>query len=1264
MTHYSWPRDTISPGHTRGTRGQKHQPRDAAGTKGMTYSPFCSVKGYDRTRVRRLSLREYLKELTTEQEQARYPSQQAQHECQEAPERGVRGDENNSPNTTVAPAKGERDALTSLCRGDDTTSSLTHSKKSLLCGSRFPCRTTFSSKYPVFDRLGCELCVLYQMYEVDVGNELHRVQCSRKGRQSGVRCSTEVVTGEEDSAPVSEDIHTAKIITKQAVELSRNGKEEEESGASEEDARNSHKNRSGICGKKRLKTESEEDAAQSSVAQKEAKERRCGGQRNPDGHDGMEGTCDPPFGNHAFLCYRPAHSRGSSMTVSPPLATVSRAYSPYRLPSVFSVFGESQPGSEWSCGRRTSLRGFPQHGPTSGAVEESVLLRAKRGVKAGIALERKEESTFSPLVSPPPASPLREEQRPQAPPPPPSQSPPTGEETLFASSGIQKREVVEKVVISRVPTAKGRQHAEFSTFARLSPCLVSRPCSVSRQRYHYPSLIDIPNAWRRSWAKGSPYQNEGSPVAPKHQPSLEAGIPFSSVVGDIEKNFHAAWRECCAKDLKSGTAITSSTTGSTPPCRSRCASLSAFPPVTSSMWMSTNGSSEAPSQIRACLAARALTPSAEVFTKGLVQPFCQAADKNERPTAFSNVSPSPLSFPLSAGCLYLAPPTVSSSSFIKTSQALPLSEGSILLLDGGTRQYRIFASLSHDCRVAHGLAVGDVWKAVSLSYPCSSPTPKTLSLHALPGQEDDGFAMPITEGEETNPPDCASSDHEEKQEGVVLLYPWRWPSLHPCHKSSSTWVETVRCAIGYHWCLKGMGGRVQGFRVDVKSPTSSLVSSTPLSSPQGDVKVGGKAGDEESKEGKDEEKNNSMDRTTSCCMENLGIRNGLVSGPATGEGGDVVRTSSCVSSLPVPTRNILGGGSEERDEVREGGTMICLPPHYQALPLSLLSLTGDAYRQAFRLVLQTVCNLLSKRLVHGSLQGLDNLWIAVPLPKELSRNPVPKSRHHSSSVDSSEESINASPQLPHDIKSASNRGFSLPGAPCSIHLLSPPILLPLHWERCVDFRMFSDRRVGRDIPLVWDLEQDWEEGGSKGREGKKMGGERSGNGEEGEDDENHLEVWQPEGVYVSTNSPSCKVLPRGASSVPLHQGSDLLAILNEMLAMQGSRELKSEGYYEARELVSCAGDPSVPLAQLVLQTHRLLHHPSLVSDSSASSTNTEAASLSRETAALPCSKRDAHDAFHYPVNAPGVDEWRAVKEAFYEAWWRWNGAKEEEKEER
>lgn len=109
-------------------------------------SRLVSLRGFDRTKVSRISLETYKAEVTMENERSLSPS------C--APQR------------------------------------------SAILTSSHP-NTVFSSKYPVYSRLGRELSVLYQIHEVDVTDELSRVGHAQDGRRSGVRLSRELPATEE-----------------------------------------------------------------------------------------------------------------------------------------------------------------------------------------------------------------------------------------------------------------------------------------------------------------------------------------------------------------------------------------------------------------------------------------------------------------------------------------------------------------------------------------------------------------------------------------------------------------------------------------------------------------------------------------------------------------------------------------------------------------------------------------------------------------------------------------------------------------------------------------------------------------------------------------------------------------------------------------------------------------------------------------------------------------------------------------------------------
>eukprot|EP00796_Vickermania_ingenoplastis_P005217 gene5217-3735_t len=179
----------------------------------------------------------------------------------------------------------------------------------------------------------------------------------------------------------------------------------------------------------------------------------------------------------------------------------------------------------------------------------------------------------------------------------------------------------------------------------------------------------------------------------------------------------------------------------------------------------------------------------------------------------------------------------------------------------------------------------------------------------------------------------------------------------------------------------------------------------------------------------------------------------------------------CAPGLRVRGTTVEGSG---------GITAIRLPVGYRAVPLGQLTISNPgAYASCARLLLRMLSSLLSRRIVHGGLEGLDNVWVACG-----------------------------------------------PGSPAEA---APPILFPLHWERCVDFNMFADRSVGRSVALQLDDE-----------------------------------------------------VPSVAGVGFLH-GTDLRLVLHELLEMRASRTLSSDVYCAAQQLVLLATAPTQASSQLVLQ---------------------------------------------------------------------------------
>lgn len=142
---------TVSLSHS--LRQQSTNMAQATPPNETMYSPQEAVHGYDRTYVKRMSLAEYLDEIDAE-------------------ERDLRGEE--MPTATVIPQYELRRAALS---------------------SRDP-NVSFSSRFPMYDRLGRELCVLYQIQAQSLSQECYRLQHhGDASRRSGVRLSAELRLG-------------------------------------------------------------------------------------------------------------------------------------------------------------------------------------------------------------------------------------------------------------------------------------------------------------------------------------------------------------------------------------------------------------------------------------------------------------------------------------------------------------------------------------------------------------------------------------------------------------------------------------------------------------------------------------------------------------------------------------------------------------------------------------------------------------------------------------------------------------------------------------------------------------------------------------------------------------------------------------------------------------------------------------------------------------------------------------------------------------
>lgn len=178
-------------------------------------------------------------------------------------------------------------------------------------------------------------------------------------------------------------------------------------------------------------------------------------------------------------------------------------------------------------------------------------------------------------------------------------------------------------------------------------------------------------------------------------------------------------------------------------------------------------------------------------------------------------------------------------------------------------------------------------------------------------------------------------------------------------------------------------------------------------------------------------------------------------------------------------------------EERDGLTVLRLPSLYAAVSIGQMALMSGPYTGAVRLFLKMILSFLSRRMVHGSLNDLDHVWLAVRRPN-----------------------------------SCEGEGSTLPAV----------VMLPVHWEHCVDFRMFADRRVGREISFQFD----------------DMGG-------------------------------TLHTTPR-----ELRQGSDLRSVLHELLEMRASRELPYSTYRSLQQLMLSSSDPNLTHAQLIVQIHKVL----------------------------------------------------------------------------
>nr|CCC93848.1 conserved hypothetical protein [Trypanosoma congolense IL3000] len=103
----------------------------------------------------------------------------------------------------------------------------------------------------------------------------------------------------------------------------------------------------------------------------------------------------------------------------------------------------------------------------------------------------------------------------------------------------------------------------------------------------------------------------------------------------------------------------------------------------------------------------------------------------------------------------------------------------------------------------------------------------------------------------------------------------------------------------------------------------------------------------------------------------------------------------------------------------DGGlTVITLQKGYRSVPLSSVPITPRSFPTCVRLLLRMMLDLVARRTVHGTMRGMNQIFFAMSLERGAQ-----------------------------DVESAA-------------------FLIPVHWERLVDFSMFADRNAGHTIPLA------------------------------------------------------------------------------------------------------------------------------------------------------------------------------------------------------
>lgn len=1161
---------------------QKEKWSDSLQSKASTYSPLSSVKGYDRTRIPRLSVEEYRKELASE-------ACLRHGQGQEQPVgKGSRTKQDIQAAFPVSPLMTSEDIPSS---GGSFRSVGGH-KKSLLRGSRFPFHTTFSSKYPVYDRLGHELCVLYQMHEVDVASEVHRIRSTMQGRQTGVRRSTALLV---ETTRESQEEHTGKARregwedAKNACDSSKNDEEEQKRHAERTSTTDT------IAERERRTPEAEPSPSHAS------------GER--------EDTWEVKECRHEGNLFASA-SRANS---GPSASVASRSCSRYRLPSVFSIFKESRSVTESPVPMRHRT---PPGSPRVSRREQ------QRDTIAG-GKEIRWVTSFQPEhLSEHHVDASMEE----------------GKATDFYSTGTPvgyperllgaKTRRADSTTIERgddapfvVAPPMARVSGSSPTLERLASSGVT-PFAPSQDRHPYPHLIDIQPLWCRasvlhaSTATTTTTKERGGMARRgRHSSCVEDGIPYRLVAAAVEKNFRAAFETIQERPHQPR-----------PHTASRSTTASGMAMASLSVWdmeRITARSIRHPCTWPTPVGQGAMLDPRHPTQDGSA-PRCRLETAKEpRRTAAVGESSSLCvtpSSPLSSSNPFLPPPLP---------RGLPWRAGSILPLAEGTQLYRLEEALSPHARLAHGLAVGDVWRATRLSPGMDSLPSTSTDAWALEGGARVSSTAPMA-GENPHRREGSYAGRMTQEDTVVhLLYPWRFPaSIATSSDCERVAIETFRSGVGLEVCSASRVTSVRGFHIHVGPPSLSMREASEEKNTEEAWEQGANAGD--------------VWPTAAHPAHETAVRGpppfpASASSPEEREEEEIDDHAS-LSSSSVPPPFVGTSVPEKNAQDTIGVTMFSLPPHYQALPVRVLSLSGRAFQELFRLTLQTASALLSKRLLHGSLENLDHLWIAFPIPSTEGSTRPARAVGASHTLLDMEAACSVEVEE-RQCRVLTEEPLSLISSTVSS---SAPFLLPLHWERCVDFRMFSDRRVGKEIPIVWDVVESTSRASSSVPRWKE--GNTKANCEEKDEQEEAEPKKDEESLFATVLA--TPIPPPCTTVSPLRYSSDLHVLLNELLAMRESRELKGEVFFAARALLSRTSDPSVPLSVLLLQLNALLSLLSLSSSRRSPSATKVSPARSSATAS------PVMDASSFPPE--DVEEWAALREACGKAWNQWHDAKEKE----